>query len=45
MKVLFLGDIVGRNARNLAQKKIAKLNKTIFLLIPFGSLNNFSIFP
>ena len=23
MKVLFLGDIVGRNARNLAQKKIA----------------------
>ena len=24
MKVLFLGDIVGRNARNLAQKKIAE---------------------
>ena len=24
MKVLFLGDVVGRNARNLAQKKIAE---------------------
>ena len=31
MKVLFLGDIVGRNARNLAQKKINELKKQLQL--------------
>ena len=31
MKVLFLGDIVGRNARNLAQKKIAKFKTQLKL--------------
>ena len=31
MKVLFLGDIVGRNARNLAQNKIAELKAQLKL--------------
>ena len=31
MKVLFLGDIVGRNARNLAQKKINELKQQLQL--------------
>ena len=31
MKVLFLGDIVGRNARNLAQNKIAELKTRLKL--------------
>ena len=31
MKVLFLGDIVGRNARNLAQKKIAEFKTQLKL--------------
>ena len=28
MKVLFIGDIVGRKARNFAQKKIVELKRS-----------------